>query len=251
MRVVMIVIMVVVLMIMVMIVMVMVNSTLGFKRTRHVTHDTAKTARHLGCCRIGLDVKSIRGDFARHMIATEVKSGLQQASRIFSTHLDQRLRFGFDKDERTIFKLQRVTVIQRGHFLKGDRKACTLFTRQRRILPLPLRVSEKNRLHDIVGFDGRLPHNRCRALHEIIPFKCHAGTLMQKIPQCQYGSASGILRFNAVRLAGCFFGRTGFHKAHNDAGRKNADDDTERPDRRDLIETKQICEEDLRSDDHD
>jgi hypothetical protein len=74
-----------------------------------------------------LDIKRISGNLAWRMAVTDMPCCFQKAQRIPGLHFYQGLWCGFDQDERAIFKLNGVAVVQDGSLLEIKQKFGAFF----------------------------------------------------------------------------------------------------------------------------
>lgn len=68
------------------------------------------------------DVDCIGCHFRRRVAVADVPGGLHQTSGIFGTNFDELLRRSPDQNKSTIFKLQRIAIVQHGCFLEIEQE---------------------------------------------------------------------------------------------------------------------------------
>ena len=149
---------------------IMIGAALGLEGTRHGRHRTAQTTDHFGEHMILFDIDRVRRDLGRCVTIANMPSCLQKPHRIFSFDFDERLRRGFHKNKRTIFELDRITIIQGRGLFKIEQKRRALLARERDASAMPPFMIKTHLINDFFGFDGGFAHNRSGPLHKIIPF---------------------------------------------------------------------------------
>jgi hypothetical protein len=92
--------------------MIIIGAALGLKRPRHDLNRATQSADHFSQHMILFEIERIGRDLAGRMAIADVPSRFQKTQRILGLHFHQRLRRGFDKDQRTILKLHRVAIVQ-------------------------------------------------------------------------------------------------------------------------------------------
>lgn len=149
---------------------IIMSAPLWLERAHHGRHSATEPAHKLGKPMVFFDINCIGCDFACDMIAAEVKGCLQKTGRIVRSDLDQSFGRRIHQNERTVIKFQRVATVQHRCLFEVDGKQSALLAFERRRSALPCHMIKVDRIDDVIGLHRRLPDNRCRALHEIIPF---------------------------------------------------------------------------------
>ena len=149
---------------------IMIGAAFRLEGARHGRHRTAQATDHFGEHMIVFDIDCVRRDLSRCMTIADMPSGFQKPHWIFSFDFDQRLRCGFDENERAILELDRIAIIQGRGLFKIEQKRRALLARKRDASAMPPFMIKAHLINDFIGFDGGFAHNRSGPLHEIIPF---------------------------------------------------------------------------------
>jgi hypothetical protein len=149
---------------------IMIGAALGLEGTRHGRHRASQATDHFGEHMIVFDIDCVRRDLSRCMTIADMPSGFQKPHWIFSFDFDQRLRCGFDENERAILELDRIAIIQGRGLFKIEQKRRALLARKRDASAMPPFMIKTHLINHFIGFDGGFAHNRSGPLHEIIPF---------------------------------------------------------------------------------
>jgi hypothetical protein len=145
-----------VVMMMTMMTALIVSTAFWLEGTLHCRDRTAEPAQHFDQHMILFDIDRVRRHFRRRMAVTDVPCGFHQSSRIFGTDFDQLLRRGFDRDEATVFKLQRIAIVQHCGLIEIEKEFDALLALERDPAAMAAFMIERDAIDQFFCLHGRL-----------------------------------------------------------------------------------------------
>ena len=144
---------------------VVVNFRLWLERTLDHRHRTALPAHQLAERGVIRDVEGIGRHFGRDVMAAEMPGEAHQPQRVLGADLQQAFRRGLDLDQRAVFQLQRVAIVQRRRLVERDREFQPARRSYAHAIDRAVAVAQRQRIDDALGLDGGLAKNGGGAKH--------------------------------------------------------------------------------------
>lgn len=144
---------------------VVMDFRLRLERTLDHRHRTALPAHQFTERRIVRNVEGVSRHLGRDMMAAEMPGEAHQPQRVLGADLQQAFRRGLDLDQRAVFQLQRVAIVQRRRLVERDREFQPARRSYAHAIDRAVAVAQRQRIDDALGLDGGLAKNGGGAKH--------------------------------------------------------------------------------------
>jgi len=145
--------------------LVMMDFGLGLERPLDFAHRAALAANQLGQRGVMFDIDRIGRDLRLDVMPAEMPGEARQPQRVLGGDRDQLLRRSLDQDERAVFELDRIAVVQRGRLVEVEQDLPPTIARERGMAGVAAMMVEGEGLDDPVVLDRGLADDGDGALH--------------------------------------------------------------------------------------
>ena len=144
---------------------VVMDFRLRLERTLDHRHRTALPAHQLAESGVIRNVEGIGRHFGRDMVPAEMPGEAHQPQWVLGADFEQAFRRGLDLDQRAVFQLQRVAIVQRRRLVERDREFQPARRSYAHAIDRAVAVAQRQRIDDALGLDGGLAKNGGGAKH--------------------------------------------------------------------------------------
>ena len=144
---------------------VVMDFRLRLERTLDHRHGAALPTHQFAERRIVRDVKGVGRHLGRDVMAAEMPGETHQPQRVLGADFQQAFRRRLDLDQRAVFELQRVAVVQRRRLIERDREFQPARRADTDAIDRAVAVTEGQRIDDALGLDGGLAKDGGGAEH--------------------------------------------------------------------------------------
>lgn len=148
---------------------VVMHFRLRLERTLDHRHRTALPAHQLAERGVVRDVESLSRHLGRDVMAAEMPGEAHQPQRVLGADFQQAFRRGLDLDQRAVFQLQRIAVVQHRRLVERDRELQPARGANAHAVDRAVAMAQRQRIDDALGLDGGLAENGGGAKHRCDP----------------------------------------------------------------------------------
>ncbi|BCB20547.1 hypothetical protein OCUBac02_34410 [Bosea sp. ANAM02] len=154
---------------------VVMDLRLRLERSLDHRHRTALPAYQFAERRIVGDIEGIGRHFGRDVMAAEMPGEAYEPQRVLGADFQQAFRRGLDPNQRAVFQLQRVAVVQHRRPVERDREFQPTRRADADAVDRAVAVAKRQRIDDALGLDGGLAENGGGAKHRCDPMAWGSG----------------------------------------------------------------------------
>ncbi len=144
---------------------VVMDFRLRLERALDHRHRAALPAHQLAKGCIIRNVESLSRHLGRDMMAAEMPGEAHQPQRVLGADFQQAFRRGLDLDQRAVFELQGIAIVQHRRLVERDREFQPARGANAHAVDRAIAVAQRQRIDDALGLDGGLAENGGGAKH--------------------------------------------------------------------------------------